>query len=235
MGKNTDMYTFYLFIQLVCFLGSVTAHGNLAEPAGRASAWRYLFDSEGNPTHPIYHYDQHWCAFLRKGEVIPNPRNVTCGIACQVYPYEPYTVNNRLKGLRSFEYGSEMYNLIPKDKLIVKTYKSGQIIKAHVQFAANHLGTIEFRICRALSNGADPDMDCFERQKLTFVKNRKTVIDIVDADECENYVNNKPDACTFSVKLPNGETCEHCLFQMNWSGSGQTKQQYISVADIRVV
>lgn len=183
-------------------------------PVNRASAWR-----ERRPGFPKVLRDTQWCGIKKDGVVLENIRNVTCGIAGPIY-------NGNIKGvtkiylpafkkvdnLYSVEYGSEMYR-----GTIVETFKSGQIVDAKVHIGGNHAGWIEFRLCEAPKD-ADPTMECFENNKLHFTVDNSTQVEVNSVEIIDNVH-------TFPVRLPEGLTCEHCVFQMYWWGR-TTNQQY---------
>jgi len=52
------------------------------------------------------------------------------------------------------------------------TYEAGQIITVEVKLSIYHFGHFEFSICPAGNTGT-PSQDCFQRNKLTIVKDNK--------------------------------------------------------------
>lgn len=207
-------------LALTALAACVNGHGRMIFPINRASAWR-----ERRPGFPKNIADTQWCGVKKDGVLLENERNVTCGIAGPIY-------NGKIQGaskvflpefgkafdLYSFEYGSEMYR-----GTIVETFKSGQVVDAKVRVGGNHPGWIEFRLCEAPED-ADPTMECFENNKLHFTVDNSTRVELNSVDIID-FVH------TYPVKLPEGLTCEHCVFQMYW-WSRTTKQQYFGKLNV---
>ena len=188
---------------------AVKGHGRMMFPINRSSLWRQV------PSFPRYELDAVWCALTLNHREVANDRNATCGIAGAIYNGKirgssTMFFENKLWTVYSYEFGSERYH-----KTLVATFMKGQVINPQVEIIIMHGGWVEFRVCPAPVNG-DPTMECFELNKLKFTSDGKTRAELRSVrPDAKNYY-------TYSVKLPDNLTCEHCVLQWYWIGSGNS-------------
>jgi len=129
-------------------------------------------------------------------------------------------------------------------KVITRHYKAGQTINATIHFSGNHGGLISYRLCPVTDDSKEVTWDCLLKHDLTIVEaGGKTVWQ----EPWPDSVHHDGDV-TVHVKLPEGVTCERCVFQWHWSGAnymgtcanGTTgmgcgpQQTYIACADISI-
>ena len=62
----------------------------------------------------------------------------------------------------------------------------------------------------------DPDMECFENNKLKFASNGEDIIDFSSPDEKtrKTYSWGTQRTFVYYVDLPSNLTCEHCIMQV---------------------
>ena len=212
--KKIKMKLVFIYLALAVVAGVVNGHGRMMFPISRSSIWRQV---PNNPLYPRYEEDAVWCELTLNRKAIENDRNATCGIAGTIYNGKirgssTLYFEKKLRDVYSYEFGSERYV-----GTIVEAFKKGEVIYPQIEIVVNHGGWVEFRVCPAPVNG-DPTMECFEleQNKLKFIADGKTRAQLRSVSpDAKNYY-------TYSVKLPDNLTCEHCVLQWHWFGSGWT-------------
>ncbi|XP_034948651.1 uncharacterized protein [Chelonus insularis] len=182
-----------LLITISCLVIHVHSHGRLIEPPSRASMWRYGFDTP-------HDYNDHECycgGFTRQWQ--RNKGN--CGICGDAWD---------LKQPRAHETGGKYGNSV-----IVRKYKTGQVIPIHIQLTANHRGYFEFKICPMTVKGKEVTQDCLD----------KTVLAMSNGT-ARYYPGPGNKIFETLYKLPDDLTCAQCVLQWryvagnNWGDCG---------------
>ena len=202
-----------ILLVLTAVAVAVNGHGRMMFPISRSSIWRQV---PNNPLYPRYEEDAVWCELTLNRKAIENDRNATCGIAGTIYNGKirgssTMYFEKKLRDVYSYEFGSERYV-----GTIVETFKKGAVINPKILNIVMHGGWVEFRVCPAPVNG-DPTMECFEleQNKLKFIADGKTRAQLRSVEPVNSTY-------TYSVKLPDNLTCEHCVLQWYWIGSGNS-------------
>ncbi|XP_059145496.1 uncharacterized protein LOC131932586 [Physella acuta] len=92
--------------------------------------------------------------------------------------------------------------------VITKVYVEGSTITVLVQILYSHLGWIEFRLCDiASTGGVEATQACLDQTLLTN-QTGKTRFEIGGST---------PGFYTYTVVLPRGVTCKHCMLQWKWN------------------
>ncbi|XP_033749018.1 uncharacterized protein LOC117333706 [Pecten maximus] len=113
-----------LVIYVACVgISEVRGHGRLLEPPGRASMWRFGYNSP-----PNYDDNQLFCGGFNRQWKINGGKCGVCG--------DPWD------GARVHEAGGKYAT-----GTIVRHYSEGQTISVNVQITASHKGYFEFRLC----------------------------------------------------------------------------------------
>ncbi|XP_060076004.1 uncharacterized protein LOC132555668 [Ylistrum balloti] len=112
-----------LYLTLCIWMSGVRGHGRLLEPPGRASMWRF-----GYNTPPNYDDNQLFCGGFNRQWKINGGKCGVCG--------DPWD------GAREHEAGGKYAT-----GTIVRHYSEGQTINVNVQITASHKGYFEFRLC----------------------------------------------------------------------------------------
>ncbi|KAF2367415.1 Cellulose/chitin-binding protein N-terminal [Trinorchestia longiramus] len=119
--------------------GTAYGHGFLAEPPGRASAWRYGFNT------PV-DYDDNEC-FCGGFTYQYASMGGKCGICGDPWDQNP----------RDHEVGG-----IYATGTIVRDYTQGQVIKTTGNVTTNHLGHFEYKICANNDVTVEATQDCLD-------------------------------------------------------------------------
>ena len=116
------------------------------------------------------------------------------------------------------------------------------LITVSNQINALHRGTFEFRVCSADGLSADPTMECFHKNKLTFApgvdfRGKPIRAGLTQIGTDQPYTRTKNPLYidtegmrvdditgikgwqTYKVQLPKDLTCRHCVFQVIWIDS----------------
>ncbi|XP_041355235.1 uncharacterized protein LOC121372861 [Gigantopelta aegis] len=135
-----------MLVAVFLILGHVVqtqGHGRLTNPPGRATAWRYGFNT------PVDYQDNE--QFCGGREYQHNLMGGNCGVCGDKYDASP----------RPHEAGG-----VYATGTIVKTYKQGQTITVTVQLTTNHKGYFEFRMCPVNDHKIAATDECFEKHVL---------------------------------------------------------------------
>lgn len=202
------------------FYPEVDGHAALYEPPSRNSAFRFGFNTPAD-----YNDMSHNC-----GSYLPDYKagSAYCGVCG-----DP-------SGAHDMECPSGTYC----KKVIVRTYKAGAKIDVDINFAGNHGGLIQFRICPVTDDNKEVTWDCLLKNPLAIQEaNGKTIWQEPWSDSEKHDGDVK-----LHVTLPASMTCKRCVFQWHWtaanyygtcangtSGMGCGPQQtYIACADIAI-
>ncbi|OWF48654.1 hypothetical protein KP79_PYT16194 [Mizuhopecten yessoensis] len=117
------MATLSILLTLSVWISGVRGHGRLLEPPGRASMWRFGYNSP-----PNYDDNQLFCGGFNRQWKINGGKCGVCG--------DPWD------GRREHEAGGKYAT-----GTIVRHYSEGQTITVNVQITASHKGYFEFRLC----------------------------------------------------------------------------------------
>ncbi|XP_008548003.1 uncharacterized protein LOC103571572 [Microplitis demolitor] len=173
--------------------GKVEGHGRLIEPPSRASMWRYGFDTPHD-----YNDNECYCGgFTRQWQ--RNKGN--CGICGDAWDIKPP---------RAHETGGKYGNSI-----IVRKYKTSQLIPIRIQITANHRGYFEFGVCPMTTRGQEVTQDCLNKNILTMKNGTARYYPGLGNKIFEAY-----------YKLPSDLTCAQCVLQWryvagnNWGDCG---------------
>merc|ERR1712168_887879 len=115
--------TMLLLVSVLCTFSGVSAHGYMELPAARNCMWRFGF-----PNPPDYSDNQCFCGGIKR---MWKKNHGACGV-CGDAADDPKQSHND---------GGRWGN-----KIIAKTYKSGQTIDITVRLTTSHKGTFEFRV-----------------------------------------------------------------------------------------
>ncbi|KAH0554629.1 uncharacterized protein LOC123263577 [Cotesia glomerata] len=181
-----------LWVVLI-FAASVKGHGRLIEPPSRASMWRYGFDSPHD-----YNDNECYCGgFTRQWQ--RNKGN--CGICGDAWDIKPP---------RAHETGGKYGNSI-----IVRKYKTNQLIPIKIQITANHRGYFEFGVCPMTTRGREVTQECLSKNILKMKNGTARYYPGPGNKIFEAY-----------YKLPEDMTCGQCVLQWryvagnNWGDCG---------------
>ncbi|KAF5281669.1 hypothetical protein FQR65_LT14599 [Abscondita terminalis] len=87
--------------------------------------------------------------------------------------------------------------------VMVERYLAGSVVNVTVLLTQNHRGSFSFSLCRLVNSSLPEEEDCF-RPVLFLDGSDKVTI----APGNGNF--------TYQVRLPEGITCEHCVFRWNY-------------------
>ncbi|XP_060076005.1 uncharacterized protein LOC132555669 [Ylistrum balloti] len=136
------MVTFSICLTLCVWIQGVTGHGRLLEPPGRASMWRF-----GYNTPPNYDDNQLFCGGFNRQWKINGGKCGVCG--------DPWD------GAREHEAGGKYAT-----GTIVRHYSEGQTISVNVQITASHKGYFEFRLCPHNNTSTRVSQACLDHHVL---------------------------------------------------------------------
>lgn len=123
--------------------------------------------------------------------------------------------------------------------VIVKSYKSGDLLPVTVKITANHKGKFVFKLCNLdASAGRGESDECFDANVLL----------LKDGSVEYALPSSQPGWFEVTVQLPKGLKCEHCVLQWtyvagnNWgfcsNGVGRLgcgpQEQFRACSDIRI-
>ncbi|CAL1538250.1 unnamed protein product [Lymnaea stagnalis] len=130
--------------------------------------------------------------------------------------------------------------IMVKHDVITKEYRENDVITATVEVTAPHMGWNEFRICDvAKSGGIEATQECLNRTLLTDNSGRSRFF----------FTTNKTGLNNYSLVLPKGFTCSHCVFQWKWKvgnswgcdetgcglGHGVVQEEFYGCSDVKIV
>ncbi|XP_054706523.1 uncharacterized protein LOC129216337 [Uloborus diversus] len=167
-------------------LPSVSSHARLMEPPSRSSMWRFGYDTPVN-----YDDDGLYCGGIK---VQWKKNNGKCGVCGDPW-HLPTPRPNEAGG----KYGQG---------IIVRSYKTGQVIQTVVDITANHRGYFMFRVCPSKHPKKEVIQECLD----------KHVLKVVNSTSTKYYVENHGKSrVTLSLRLPKSLTCKHCVFQWTYT------------------
>merc|ERR1711963_100333 len=220
LNLNQKMKFMISLLSLIFSLETnVAGHARLLEPPSRASMWRFGFQ---NP--PDYQDNEGFCGGFQVQWEINGGK---CGIRGD--RYDSPVKEHEAPGGR-FANG-----------IIVREYQPGGVMNITVDVTANHKGFFTFRMCPVVSEGVDPDQECFDRPE--------NLLQVIDT-ESEKFT--LPDQLVrqyqLSVQLPADLQCDHCVLQWtyttgnNWGicsdGSGEIgcgpQENFRACSDLRI-
>ncbi|KAF2367417.1 Cellulose/chitin-binding protein N-terminal [Trinorchestia longiramus] len=120
-------------------LGAAYGHGYLAEPPGRASAWRYGFDTPGDTSDDMCNCGGLTYQYEEMGGM--------CGICGDPWDQNP----------RDHEVGGTYAT-----GTIVRDYTQGQVITASANVSGGHMGHFEYKICANNDVSVEATQDCLD-------------------------------------------------------------------------
>ena len=173
---------FLAVLVLINLFDGIAGHGYLWDPVNRSTRWRT------DRSAPVNYNDNGlWCG----GYAVQWSKNGgKCGLCGDNYA-DATPRANEIGGV--FGQG-----------VIVKSYKSGSIIKVTVKITANHRGYFYFRMCNI---DAEPESEaCFERYKIRTSSGADTYP--LPSTAAGDYV--------VSLQLPTGLVCNRCVLQWTY-------------------
>jgi hypothetical protein len=123
--------------------------------------------------------------------------------------------------------------------IITETYQENQEIVLKLQITVAHRGWHEFRICNiAKSGGVEANQECLD----------KTLLANATGHTRFTEGTTSPGFYEFTLILPSGLTCNHCLIQWKWkcgndwgcangwccTGCGDRQEEFYSCADVAI-
>ncbi|XP_076308763.1 uncharacterized protein LOC143224226 [Tachypleus tridentatus] len=182
------VYITFLAVILVMMtkVDQTAAHGRLIDPPSRSSMWRFGF-----PTKRNFNDNELFCGGYQVQWMLNGGKCGICGDAWN----KPRPRSNEAGGI----YGKG---------IIVRKYRSGQIITVKVQLTANHLGFFEFKICPNNNPKKAATQQCLDRYPLL----------LADGSGYKYKVPHpKPDTFQIHLRLPRALYCSHCVFQWTYT------------------
>merc|ERR1711884_492951 len=143
MGPNIIMSTLQVVLG-ICLIAVVWGHGYVMDPPGRASAWRFGFNTPTN-----YDDDQMYCGSYSRHHITNGGKCGICGDPWDVPLPRPHEAGGR------YATGT-----------IVKDYKAGQTVDIKVMVTTNHWGTFEFRLCPVNDKNKAATHECLDQHVL---------------------------------------------------------------------
>lgn len=120
--------------------------------------------------------------------------------------------------------------------IIAKTYEQGSTIDVDILLTANHKGYFEFRVCAYTDESKEVTQECLDKNQLT-----------INGNDLKYRVNSNEKQINLKVKLPDGFSCTHCLFQWHyragnsWGSDSEgtgigfgPQEEYNNCADIQI-
>ncbi|XP_048736059.1 uncharacterized protein LOC125651480 isoform X2 [Ostrea edulis] len=209
-----------LVVVIFCSIPKVWGHGYLVEPPQRSSLWRHGF---GGPEN----YDDNGLncgGFERQW----NQNGGKCGICGDAYDLPPPRPN---EDGGTFGKG-----------IIIRTYRSGDVIDAVVNLTSNHLGWIEFRLCPHGNDNPYVTQHCLDTNLLQILHSDK------GSKRTKRFYVGREKLLNLKVKLPYDLHCKKCVLQWKYnagnswgcdkSGCGLgvgPQEQFYNCADISIL
>ena len=157
-----------------------------------------------------------------------------------------WKVNQGKCGICGDSFNGRKDNELPNGKyakklVITRTYREGDVINVKVELTANHNGFFVFKLCPTTTKTKEVTQKCLNR----------FLLNVLNSNISDKYIvpSNRAQMFTILLKLPNGLTCDRCLFQWtytsanNWGkcenglsavGCGP-QETFRACADIRIV
>ncbi|CAL8087627.1 unnamed protein product [Orchesella dallaii] len=168
----------------------VSAHGRLLEPPNRSSLFRC---NEFSHLEPPENWDDN--ALYCGGKLHQHDVNGgKCGVCGDPYDHPIPRAN---------EDGGELYRGI-----IVRAYRSGDVIPIEVELTTSHKGYFQFRLCAKDDADSHRDQNCFDEHLLELADGSGTNYKI--PIEGGYYY------ADYNLTLPKDVTCEHCVLQWHY-------------------
>ncbi|RZC40731.1 uncharacterized protein BDFB_012617 [Asbolus verrucosus] len=189
------MSVYSVGILIFClFIGKISGHGRMLDPPNRSSLWRF------NPLAPKNYVDDQ----LNCGGK-PTQWDIfggKCGVCGDRYD-DPHPQANENTGI----YGQG---------IIAKEYVSGSIIDVQIELTTNHMGFFNFSLC-VLEDPDSPESgeDCFKPLTLGDGSSKYVL---------PNKSETGPTMVDLTVKLPDGLTCERCVFRWHYNAGNNWGQ-----------
>ncbi|XP_055873782.1 uncharacterized protein LOC106052195 isoform X2 [Biomphalaria glabrata] len=132
------------------------------------------------------------------------------------------------------------YGSMVQHNIITRQYEESSEIQVALDITANHKGWNEFRICDiAKSGGIEATQACLNKTLLAD-RSGKTRFDLSS---------NKTGFFYYSLRLPPGMTCSHCVLQWKWKtglswgcddlgcgiGRGDAHEEFYGCSDVSIV
>lgn len=95
--------------------------------------------------------------------------------------------------------------------IIMRTYRSGDVIDAIVNLTANHLGWIEFRLCPHDKNDQTVTQECLDKTVLRIMRNS------ISKKSTNRLYVGKSHLITMKIKLPHNLSCRKCVLQWKYN------------------
>lgn len=205
---------------IICGIPWGCGHGYLMEPPQRSSLWRHGFGGQEN-----YNDNGLNCGGMKRQWTQNGGKCGICGDAYDLPPPRP----NEDGGV----YGRG---------IIMRTYRSGDVIDAIVNLTANHLGWIEFRLCPHDKNDQTVTQECLDKTVLRIMRNS------ISKKSTNRLYVGKSHLITMKIKLPHNLSCRKCVLQWKYNagnswgcddtgcgiGFGQ-QEQFYNCADISIL
>ena len=176
----------------------VSSHGSLVEPPSRATMHHLGF-----PQNPP---DDNWMEGFCGGKAHQWSAEIggKCGVCGD--PWDAETRQHEAPGGR-FANG-----------IIVREYQPGDVIPVVSHITANHVGFVDFRLCKNDNPMKDPGQECFEETKLNITKAGAGSY-VTEADPTKLWIEDVGSRLfEASVQLPEVE-CSQCILQWTyWNG-----------------
>ncbi|XP_066917857.1 uncharacterized protein [Clytia hemisphaerica] len=211
------MNSFLVFTLLVVTMmtSSVFGHGYMRSPPARNSMWRFGFRQNG----ANYNDNQLWCG----GRSTQRRNKGRCGVCGDPFDAK---IQPHMDGGR---FGN---------RIIGKTYKSGEAIKINVLLTASHLGYFEFRIGDFSNSDTSGDKEGKLKGVLLKQVSGSTKYYIRSAGARSHNIH---------LQLPTNLACERCVIQW-WYKTGNSwgcdaegcgmghgfQETFVNCADVRV-
>jgi hypothetical protein len=196
--------------------GTALGHGYLADPPGRASAWRYGFDT------PVDLEDDHCdCGGI---DYQYNEMGGQCGICGDPWDQDP----------RAHEVGGPYAT-----GTIVRDYVQGQVIQAAANITGNHLGHFEYKICANNDVTVEATQECLDLTPLYAADGGDWLLEIDDTEGIISFDLQLPadltcTQCVFQWRYVAANTVGTCANGTEALGCGP-QEEFRSCADVAIL
>ncbi|CAL8087630.1 unnamed protein product [Orchesella dallaii] len=185
----------------------VSAHGRVLEPPNRSSLFRC---EEFDHLEPPKNWDdnQLYCG----GRLHQHEMNGgKCGVCGDAFD-DPIP--------RANEDGGELYRGI-----IVRAYRSGDVIPIEVELTTSHKGYFQFRLCAKEDADSHRNQTCFDEH----------LLELSDSSGATDYkipIDGGYYFADYNVTLPKGVTCNHCVLQWHYETGNDWKNCTEGTAEV---
>ncbi|KFM69291.1 hypothetical protein X975_02112, partial [Stegodyphus mimosarum] len=155
------------------------------EPPSRSSMWRFGYGTPKN-----YDDDGLYCGGIKTQWKQNGGKCGVCGDPWHISPPRPNEIGGK--------YGHG---------IIVRSYKTGQVIPVVVDITANHRGFFEFRVCPSKHEMNEVTQDCLDKHILK-IRNKTSTRYYVEKHGKSRVI--------LEVQLPRSLICKHCVFQWTY-------------------